>query len=428
MNPSIAKTLFESGARLRNPSLFHQYESLKESEWWSLDALNQLQLDRTRRLMVHASEKSPFYKQRFEAAGFDPEKLSSLDELHSVEPVSKADLIDYNAQIHTGTHKAKCRLAETSGTSGEALAFLRNEEWDSANRAMMMRSYDWYGVKPWDPNGYLWGYNTKLVQSQKTKLLDSLQNRFRIFSYSRAEIMRFARKLENAAFISGYSSMIYEVAKALIEMNLDPVPLKMIKGTSEMILDVYQPIAERAFGSRIVSEYGAAEAGLIAFECPSGSMHVNVENVVLETDAFGDLLVTNLSSLSFPIIRYRLGDSVTLSHSNCACGRKHMVINDIAGRRGATVLGQTGSYPALTFYYVFKNLALQKSILLNYKAHQSSQGIVELIIEGERNSVFTSEINKELHKYFGEDIIFKIRFVNQFSLETKKTQYFESTV
>lgn len=428
MNPSIAKALFEFGAKLRNPSLFHQYESLKESEWWSFEALNELQLNRTRRLLVHAKEKSPFYKQRFKAAGFEPEKLSSLDELRSVEPVSKADLIEYNAQIHTGMHKAKCRLAETSGTSGEALAFLRNEEWDSANRALMMRSYDWYGVKPWDPNGYLWGYNTKFVQSQKTKFLDDLQNRFRIFRYTRAEVMRFANKLESAAFISGYSSMIYEVAKALIEMNLDPVPLKMVKGTSEMILDVYQPVAERAFGTRIVSEYGAAEAGLIAFECPSGNMHVNVENVVLETDEFGDLLVTNLSSFSFPIIRYRLGDSVTLSNSTCACGRKHMTINDIAGRRGATVLGHSGSYPALTFYYVFKNLALQKNILLNYKASQSSQGAVELIIEGERNSVYTSEINKELHKYFGQDILFRVRFVDQFSLETKKTQYFVSTV
>ena len=427
MNPHLAKTLFESGAKLRNPSLFHQYEWLKESEWWNLKALNELQLDRTRRLLVHAVERSPFYKRRFKVAGFEPEKLSSLDELKRVEPVDKSDLIEFNAQIHTGTHRAKCRLAETSGTSGEALAFLRNEEWDSANRALMMRSYDWYGVKPWDLNGYLWGYNTKFVQSQKTKILDSLQNRFRIFKYSRTAIMHFAMKLESAAFISGYSSMIYEVAKALNEMDLAPIPLKLVKGTSEMILDAYQPIAERAFGTRIVSEYGAAEAGLIAFECPNGNMHVNVENVVLETDDFGDLLVTNLSSFSFPIIRYRLGDSVTLSNSSCPCGRQHMTIRDIAGRRGATVLGYSASYPALTFYYVFKNLALQKNILLNYKASQSLQGTVELIIEGEKNSVYTPDINKELHKYFGQDINFKIRFVDRFSLETKKTQYFEST-
>ncbi|WP_203300629.1 phenylacetate--CoA ligase family protein [Marinobacter sediminum] len=428
MNSSLAKALFESGARLRNPSLFRQYESFKDTEWWNLPALEQLQLERTRKLLKYAAESSPFFKRRFKASGFDVEKLSSLSDLKVIEPVSKSDLIQFNSEIHTGMERAKCRLAETSGTSGEALAFLRNEEWDSANRALMMRSYDWYGVKPWDPNGYLWGYNTRYLDSKKTQLLDKLQNRFRIFRYSEEEIRSFAKKLNGASFISGYSSMIYEVAKALIELDLEPLPLRMVKGTSEMILDAYQPSAEQAFGGRIISEYGAAESGLIAFECPRGSMHVNVENVVLEVDENGDLLVTNLSSFSFPIIRYRLGDCVSLSHSECGCGRKHMVIKDIAGRRGATVFGHSQTYPALTFYYVFKNLALKKDILLNYKASQSEQGCVDIYIEGESNRRHIEDVKSELYKYFGKDIVFNIKFLRQFSVETKKTQYFETTI
>lgn len=428
MNSSLAKALFESGAKLRNPSLFHQYETYKDTEWWSASALEELQLKRTRELLQHAADNSPFFKRRFKASGFKPSNFSSISDLRAIEPVSKADLINYNSEIHAGAKREKCQLAETSGTSGEALAFLRNEEWDSANRALMMRSYDWYGVKPWHLNGYLWGYNTNFLQSKKTQLLDRLQNRFRIFRYSDEEIIRFAKKLRGASFISGYSSMIYEVAKILIELELEPQSLRMVKGTSEMILDAYQPSAKKAFGHRIVSEYGAAESGLIAFECPSGSMHVNVENVVLEIDEFGDLLVTNLSSFSFPIIRYRLGDSVSLSRSDCACGRQHMVIKDIAGRRGATVFGNNGAYPALTFYYVFKNLALQKDILLNYKASQSEQGVVDVFIEGKSNNIYSDDLEKELYKYFGKDIVFRINYMDKFSIKTKKTQYFESTI
>mgnify|MGYP000282295428 CR=1 FL=1 len=77
----------------------------------------------------------------------------------------------------------------------------------------------------------------------------------------------------------------------------------MVKGASEMILDAYQPEVDKAFGREMVSEYSAAEAGLIAFECPVGNMHINVEHVYVEVDESDEILVTNLYSHYFPIIR-----------------------------------------------------------------------------------------------------------------------------
>lgn len=63
---------------------------------------------------------------------------------------------------------------------------------------------------------------------------------------------------------------------------------------------------EKAFGAKIISEYGAAESGLIAYECPEcGNMHINMENVIVE-ESEGEIVVTNLLSRSFPIIRYKL--------------------------------------------------------------------------------------------------------------------------
>ena len=34
---------------------------------------------------------------------------------------------------------------------------------------------------PWDRNGYLWGYNIDRKKTLKTKILDRLCNRFRMF-------------------------------------------------------------------------------------------------------------------------------------------------------------------------------------------------------------------------------------------------------
>lgn len=427
MHVTIAEALFRTGIARRNPSLMEEYERLKESEWLSREHLRDLQLRRAVEFLTFAGTHSAYYRKLFRERGFVPDRMTTAQDLRVLPTIDKAELIALNDKIHTDFSFSRSFTAETSGTTGSALQFRKNERWDSINRAQMMRSYDWYGVKPWQRSGYLWGYNTRRSAKWKTGLFDALQNRFRIFTYDRASVRRFALKLRAATYLAGYSSMIYEVAKIINDLSIT-VPLSLVKGTSEMILEAYQGDAQRAFGRRIVSEYGAAESGLIAFECPEGRMHINIENVIVEVDANDSIIVTNLASYSFPIIRYRLGDTVRLSDDVCACGRQHPLVSEISGRRGATVQGRHGNYPALTFYYVFKNIALTKGILLNYKAVQDAPGTVTIFIENLDGSRHESLIVEELHKYFQDDVSFEIRFVQEFEVRAKKSQYFESRI
>jgi len=428
MNSTLARRIFEVGAKVRNPTLFQQYDYLKSTEWLSRKELQQIQLESAERFLRFCGERSPYYKKLFKAAGFNPSRFSAVSDLKVLPELSKTTLIRENSAIHTQGLNEKLRLAETSGTSGEALAFYRNERWDSANRAALMRSYDWYNIKPWDKNGYLWGYNISAFQARKVALLDAIQNRFRLFKYSESEIRKFCHNLQASSFISGYSSMVYEVAKCVNELELGPLPLKMVKGTSEMILDAYHPESMKAFGRNISSEYGAAEAGLIAFECPAGGIHVNIENVILEQNEDRELLVTNISSYSFPVIRYRLGDVVKLSDESCSCGRSHPVLKNILGRKGANVHGERQTYPGLTFYYVFKNLALEKNILLNYKAVQQVKGKVDIYIEDKVNQRYQKDIDMQLRRYFDDDVKFSIIYIDRFVNQMKKKQYFETSL
>lgn len=428
MHSSMAKALYILGAKKRNPTLWKQYEKLKNTEWLPEKKLLALQEERLQDFLAFAGTYSPYYKNLFAESDFDCSKFSSLSDFQKIPETSKFQLIRYNKSIHSDYEFRRCFLSETSGTSGSALEFNKNEEWDSINRASQMRSYDWYGVKPWDRYGYFWGYNIAPFQALKVKTLDALQNRVRLFQYDEKSIKRFAHKLRYAKYLSGYSSMIYEVARASNKLGLRAPNLKLVKGTSEMILDAYQPEVEKAFGTKIKSEYGAAESGLIAFECPAGKMHINVENVYVETDDNNEILVTNLVSHSFPIIRYRLGDVIKLSPITCSCGRSHPIIEEIAGRRGSVVKGTTRDYPALTFYYVFKNLAIHKNVLMNYKAIQDNIGVVDIYIENKNSSKHEKSLANELSKYFSDDIKFNIHYVDRFDNIKKKRQYFESTL
>lgn len=85
------------------------------------------------------------------------------------------------------------------------------------------------------------------------------------------------------------------------------------------------------FHCPVQDSYAAAEFMGIAFDCEHGHLHVNADWVILEPvdeaykpvppgQASHTVLLTNLVNRVQPIIRYDLGDSITLSPAACPCG------------------------------------------------------------------------------------------------------------
>ncbi len=408
----IKKTIYKLGVKYRNPSLVPQLNELLKSDFYELTKLQEIQTIRLRSLCERAYNYSPYYKNIMDSLGIIPSEIE-LKDLPKFPVITKRELIDNVSKIQSKEGFKKLRLSETSGTTGEPLKIYRNEEWDSATRAAMFRGYSWHGVKPYDKNAYFWGYNIDPKEKSKIKFLDDLQNRFRLFSYKEADIIDFCKKLDKCVYISGYSSMIYEVAKRINDLGLSGKfpKLKMVKGTSEKIFDSYQEEVIKAFGKKMIGEYGAMETGIISYECPEGNMHIAEENVIVEEEN-GEIIVTNLHSMSFPIIRYKLGDKVILAPDDfkCKCGRKHRVIHDVVGRIGKNIYGKENKYPSLTFYYVFKNIALKDELVANYQAVQNIKGEVLLKIEQQFSEKLDRSIKRECDKYFGNDVLFKIEY------------------
>ena len=221
--------------------------------------------------------------------------------------------------------------------------------------------------------------------------------------------------------------MIYEVAKKInsLGLSLQFPKLKMVKGTSEKIWPSYQHEVQKAFGLKMISEYGSMETGIIAFECPSGNMHTAMEHVIVE-ELNGEAVITNLLSNSFPIIRYKLGDAIKLAPIDykCPCGRSHSVILDVLGRVGKSVQGIENNYPSLTFYYVFKNIAFTSKFEVNYQAVQNKKGEVLMRIEQTYSKELESIIRKELSKYFKDDIAFTIEYGSKLHMMDGKLKDF----
>lgn len=405
----INKVVYKLGSKLFNSKIDESYLLLKRGESLSREQLEDFQYSQCVELIERAYNGSEFYRAKMDSAGVGPEDFKSLDDIVKFPVLTKEELRENVKMIQCYEGISGTKKAQTSGTSGQSLVFQRDNEWDARNRAAILRGYSWYGVNPWDKNGYFWGYSIDKSKVLKIKILDFLQNRFRAFKYDGVEFERFITKLKKATFLEGYSSAIYQTAKIINKKGLSGQfsNIKMVKGTSEKIFDKYQIEVEKAFGVKMISEYGSTEAGIIAFECPMGHMHITSENVLIE-EIDGEILVTNLVSKSLPIIRYKLGDYVELDRDTvCECGMVHPIIKNVLGRVGKNIYGKESIYPSLYIYYIFKNISA-KGIALNFQCIQEQKGKLVVNIGGDLNENEKKLINSEAVKYFKDDLEIEI--------------------
>jgi phenylacetate-CoA ligase len=421
----LFKTIYLIGEKLRNPSLRRIYTFLKQSENWELDTLESYQLQKLKSLLIFANEYSPYYREAFKGIAIN--KIESLSDLKNIPILEKPELYKNIDRIQSKFTFKKLKKASTSGTSGASIQFYRDEYADSFNRASILRGYSWFDVSIWEKNGYFWGFNFSFLSKLKTAFFDFLQHRFRLFSFEEKTRKAFVKQLKNTKYLHGYSSMIYETAKYINKEKLPkPSQLRMIKGTSENILKIHQKEIKQAFGLKMISEYGATEAGIIAFECKKGSMHLNMESCIVE-EIDHEIIVTNLQMKSFPIIRYKLGDYIQLSSETCTCGLKHKILEEVTGRVGSIVRGKQNSYPSLTFYYIFKNLE-SLGISLSYQIIQNKKGEIHVYIEQHLSDLENKMLQKEMTTYFDNDLDYKLIQDFKIKIKNKKQESFISNL
>lgn len=422
---ALKRAIYQLGERIRNPEIKRHRDQLQLSDHWPIEKLESLQLVRLRDLLLHAKRYSPYYANILES--YDIESFA-ISDLQTLPVLDKPTLMANMRDIESHEQKGKVFKSSTSGSTGQSMKFQRNLEWDAAARAAQYRGYEWYGVKPWFKNLYFWGFNYQFSQLLVSRVLDFLVNRKRVFSYDADSLNRTKKYLEKCDYIEGYSSALYTLSQQYEKKGIKFPNIKLVKGTSEKIFDLYHAPVKKVFGVKMTSEYGSAETGIIAFECPNESMHIAMENVIVES-IDNEIVVTNLFSFSLPIIRYKLGDYIDLDdQSQCQCGRGHHIIKEVTGRVGKNIIDKDGEYPALYLYYVFKNISLQSGLDLAYQAEQSEIGVLSLkvIYDGNDAERVKSLVQNEVKKLFSGSLIVNIEMCLEVNQSSSKTQAFRS--
>lgn len=107
---------------------------------------------------------------------------------------------------------------------------------------------------------------------------------------------------------------------------------------------------ERLWSAKIFPLFGTTETGNLAASCRYGSLHCSTKHFFFETidpeteeltDGRGELVVTTLTRVALPLVRYKTGDIVQLDDGRCPCGKTHVLTH--YGRKDESI-----RYPSKT--------------------------------------------------------------------------------
>ncbi len=153
-------------------------------------------------------------------------------------------------------------------------------------------------------------------------------------------------------WITGYATLISDLARHVLELGLPCPPLRAAITAAEPVPEGARELVLAAFGGRLYEEYGLIEDVCVALECEAGSLHVLPDSGVVEIvradgtpcapGEVGEIVGTSLIREAQPFVRYRTGDLGALAAEPCACGRPMPVLSALEGRLDDVVLGSDG--------------------------------------------------------------------------------------
>ena len=407
-------------------------KNLEKSQWFSSGEIEKLQITKLKDFLTIVGRDVPYYREIFEATGFEPSNITNLDELTKIPLVGKKEIRSNTERLKSDNAESLARY-NTGGSSGEPLVFFIGKDRVTHDVAAKWRATRWWGVDIGDPEIVIWGSPVELGSQDIIKMLRDKVIRSHLvpaFEMSEKNLDGFIQQIKTIRpkMLFGYPSALAHIASHAEKkgVTFSELDIKVAFVTSEKLYDHQREIIERMFACPVANGYGGRDAGFIAHQCPLGSMHISAEDIIVEIinskgqvlpkGESGEIVVTHLATQDFPFIRYRTGDVGVLSDETCLCGRGLPILKEIQGRKNDFVVAQNGTVMhggALT--YILRGL----DGLAAFKVIQETKDkiIIQIVRDDDFNHEQLGFIKQEFKKRLGEKVEVIFEFLNEIKKE-----------
>ena len=364
---SANKKLVKNVARLHGYWIYKNL--LSKSQYWPEPRREQYVLENLRQTLIRAYEGTPFYREQFRQAGFNPRTdFRSPEDLKRLPLLTKADVRKHINEMVDPRFEKSSVISHTSGSTGEPLPMRLNESFMAFDNACLFRHWSWTGYKF---GGRMAALRTYVPTKANEPLWrhDKLKNTmyFSAYHLTPANCSEYVDRLLEfkPEYIKAYPSSIAVFAEFAYPYRDKFSFLRGIFTASETLLPSERDRVERTFGKKLFNWYGMTEPAVIITECEQHEgMHINWEygypeflpSEELEPNEFR-LVTTGYHNPVMPFIRYETGDIVRLYDSprTCPCGRNMPLVHSIVGRKDECIIMDDGRrLPSINFYSLFR--------------------------------------------------------------------------
>ncbi|HMX26060.1 MAG TPA: hypothetical protein PKC13_10695 [Blastocatellia bacterium] len=312
---------------------------------WSEEQKRAWMLRRLRFAVRRAYDETAFYRERFDAIGFDPRSDFSFADFARLPVLERDDVAQAGQQLlSNAVAAAQLRKDATGGASGTPTEIRLGPEelgWRESGVEYFMGKV---GAPAGTAIGTLWGHH--LDPTAPTNLRDWLYSfvintrRYDCFRLSPEIFERYHQQLQQwrPACLLAYAGALANFAEHLAERGHKPdYPTRCLVTGAEKLLPHQRQIIEEVFEQSVHERYGSRDVGGIGMQiAPAQSLHYELDwtNVLIEPETPGSeaaILATKLHADGMPMLRYRIGD-VGRFPAGSRPGHPAFALEDVVGR------------------------------------------------------------------------------------------------
>ncbi len=324
-------------------------DELERNQWLSFEEIEDIQWRRLIGLLKYAVLHVPYYRDLFKKRDIMADQIESASDFRKIPFLTRNLIRDNSRELVSGDPLRKGYVASTGDYAGELLDVFCDYSAGPVRRANTLRQLRAAGVDIGEKQLYLVGFQSDrpLKERFKEGIKDFFYNRrfLSAFDMSEDNMKRYAsvERSYRPSLVVGIPSALTLFSKFCLNNSIELHTPKAIFTKGETLYQDQREMIEKAFSAPVFNRYGSREFAEVACECEKhDGMHLSSDLFYVEVvrpgggpaapGEEGELVITDLSNLYMPFIRYRTGDKAVQSDRQCSCGRGLPLLEGIEAR------------------------------------------------------------------------------------------------
>lgn len=318
-------------------------------ECMSREDMQELQLKRLQEVVTKAFNEVPYYHKRYTEEEVYPEDIETLEDIEKLPFTTKTDLrASYPFGLFAVDQKEIVEIHTSSGTTGKPTVSGYTKDDLDTWADVMARGLTMMGVDENDIIQNTHGYG--LFTGGFGVHYGGQKIGATVIPISTGQTLRQIELMKDfkTTMLIFTPSYGLHIAEELESLNIKPSDLSLERigfGSESWTEQMRQKIEEK-FQVPAYNIYGLTEimGPGVAMECSSqNGLHLYEDHFypeIIDSQTLkqvpegqsGELVLTTLTRIGMPIIRFRTHDVTTIKHETCECGRTLVKMSKITGR------------------------------------------------------------------------------------------------